>query len=547
MMKRIFFKYLCALVLMGSAAQTMPMAPGVQGLFGGATMQDLARGMGDLLNDAGDGVERMARERRERNQREREQLERTLNNPQATQEARARAQAALEKIDRSDEGWENFALEANRKGFEIAGEMFRAPIEMLKEDQRAAGKLREAAVNAEANKEASMANHRETLNWIREPKNLATVAGGVGLTVLAGYGAYQATALLAEMVRHMYRNPTLAQETSLLSLSERIGQFVLGKKVESKKLSDVIMTPEIEEQMTVIDSALKKAVATDDLLFNMLIWGPPGTGKTMVAQRLARSSGLDFIYFSGSSLDQFSLEEALIKLHELFEHPKKSGNKVVIIIDEAERLLANREKGLPEKTAKILTDVLTYLGTETSDYMVIALTNRPEDLDSAFLSRCDYRLFIGAPDQTQRERIIKKYITDYLLTNPPANRVPSLATKVWQMVSKPTPKPRIGVAPDAVNDAAIQEIARRTDGFVGRDLSKMVFEMRRRAQVSPNKTLTKEMVDDVVTRKCSEHAQQHGGFKRPDAVKAAPAAPVVPAVVSPVRVKTTKAKNSRSK
>lgn len=536
-MKR-FLNYMIALLMIGNVAQTLPMAAGVQGWFGGATMQNIAEGMGNLMDDAARGVQRMVREKREQNERLRAEHEQVLNNPHATQEARARAQAALQKLDNSDDKWDNFALDANKKGFDIAGKLFEAPIDMIKAEQEAAGKLREAAVNAEANKDANIAKHEKTLNWIKEPKNLAVVGGGiagcVGLTVLLGYGAYKGVGILASM----YGNPTLAQETSLLTIGEKFSQFLLGKKLEPKKLSDVIMTPETEVEMNRIDAALKNAVATDDFLFNMLIWGPPGTGKTMMAQRLARSSGLDYVYFSGSSLDQFSLEEALIKLHELFEYPKRTGKKLVIIIDEAERLLGKRHPGMPEKTAKILTDILTYLGTETSDYMAIALSNRPEDLDEAYLSRCDYQLLVGAPDLNQRARIIKKYVTDYLLTTPPATRAPSIVTKMWQMVSKPKPQPRIGVAPDAVNDEMISEIARRTDGFVGRDISKMVFEMRRRARVSPTKTLTKAMVDEVVTRKCNERAQKEAGFKREEVrVKSAATPVVIPAQVKPAREK----------
>ncbi len=548
-MKKCFFKYASVILMLALTGQLLPMAAPGQGIFGGVTMQEIAHLMGQMMDGAANAVQQVVRERQEDQRIERARLEQALNNPHATQDARGRARAALERLDQEQQQWNNFALQANQRGFEALHQVVNMGMQMAQEEQRAAGRLREAAVIAEANKEAAIQNFRETREWIKDPKNLAAVALGVGLTVLSGYGAYQATKILAEIVQHAYRNPTLAQETSLLSMKEKIGQFVFGAKVQPNKISDVIMTPEIEHQMTVIDGALKKAVSTDDLLFNMLIWGPPGTGKTMMAQRLARSSGLDFIYFSGSSLDQFSLEEALIKLHELFEYPKKTGKKVVIIIDEAERLLGKRSPGMPEKTAKILTDILTYLGSETSDYMAIALSNRPEDLDEAFLSRCDYRLYVGAPDQNQRARIIKKYATDYLFNTPPVTRVPTLAARLWNKISKPKLQPRIAIAPDALDDAMIEAIARQTDGFVGRDLSKMVFEMRRCAQVSADKTLTKEMVNTVVARKIKEHAQQDGGFKREETrVQSTPAASVAPVVnPAPVKERQPRAKRARTK
>jgi hypothetical protein len=99
-----------------------------------------------------------------------------------------------------------------------------------------------------------------------------------------------------------------------------------------------------------------------------------------------------------------------------------------------------------------------------------------------------------------------------------------------------------------VNDATIQEIARLTDGFVGRDLSKMIAEMRRCAQVAPNRTLTKAMVNEVVARKCKERVQQAGGFKREEVqvrTTSKPAATSVAAVPTAVPVKGKQTSKSR--
>lgn len=509
-MKRLI-NYLFAIGLIGCSMQTLPM---IHNLFGNMPIQDVINQMGNGFQNVINRADVLFGQQRLEQQIERQRLVAILNDPTATQEARAMARDSLNRLEQQTADLNNLAQNAAQRGLEVAGDIFGLPGRIVEQQVRDQGELQRAALNADANRQASIANHRATLDWIKQPRNLATVAGGVGLTVFAGYGAYQALKLGAEMIQHMYRNPTLAQETSLLSLQEKIAQAFLGKKVYPDKLSDVVMSPEVEKQMSVIDKALKNAVETDDLLFNVLLWGEPGTGKTMMAQRLARSSGLHFIRFSGSSLDQFSLEEALIKLRELFEYPEKTGQKMVIVIDEVERLLAKRTPNMSEKTAKMLTDILTYLGTESSDYMVIALTNRPEDLDEAFLSRCDYQIYIGSPDQEQRSRIVKKYATDYLLNTPASMRVPSLFVRLKNKIFKPKPQPRIAIAPDAMSEEMIADIARRTEGFVGRDLSKMIFEMRRKASVSANKTLTKEMVNEVVNRKVQEHAQKQGGFKR---------------------------------
>jgi len=531
----LHLRIMIAFVLVAHGAQTLPMALPFQGLLGNGTVEDLMRRMNNQMDALGNSFQRrMERQQMER-QMERRRLEGILNDPRSLQGARDQAQRELERLAQQDDRSQALINNVAEKGLNVAEEMLKTPGKMLEQYAKDQGELQRAAVNAEASKKASIKNHKETMDWIRQPKSWATVAGGVGLIVFAGYGAYHATTILAEMVRQMYSTPTLAQETSMLSLSEKISQFIFGRKVESTKVSDVILTPELEKQMAIISEALKKSVETDDFLPNILLWGPPGTGKTMVAARLARSSGMHYHIFPASSLDKYSVEQALLKLQELFEDAKKKGVKLVIVIDEAEKLFANRENNVSDKTGKMLTQLLAYTGTETTDFSVIAMTNRPQDLDEAFLSRCDYQLHIAAPDQTQRERILKKYMTDYLLTTPPATRVPTAFGRLANMIVKPKPQPRIGVAADAVNDAMIQEIARKIDGYVGRDISKMVFEMRRIARISPGKTLSKAMVEEVVDRKIKEHNQKQGGFTKDDfRVKSLTAAKPVASVVTPV-------------
>jgi len=161
------------------------------------------------------------------------------------------------------------------------------------------------------------------------------------------------------------------------------------------------MTPEIEEQMTVIDGALKKAVATDDLLFNMLI-GVHGNGKTWCA-RLARSSGLDFIYFSVITWS-VSLEEHWSNCTNI-EYPKRTGKKLVIIIDEAERLLGKRSPGSQKNKPRFWLN-LDLFGYWNQWLYGIALSNRPEDLDEAFLSVAIIAC-CGCAGSRSSERIIK--------------------------------------------------------------------------------------------------------------------------------------------
>jgi len=505
MMKR-FFNYALVFVLVGYMVPTMPMNNGVR--------NPLDAFMDNFANQ--NYQERMQREAQAMDRRfQQERVDARLRREQLRAAAMAGDQAARAELDselRTNEALEKGAIEIGTGVAKFQLHAANAVIDMAVNRQQAEQRLQEevgkAAVKAKEDNKANIEMAKEMRKWLTEPKTIAAVASVVGLTVLAGVQKFfKATFLKDGTIEAV-------NAVKVRSFAQDKKQLVFGKKIESKKISDVILSSELEKQIAEISDALKKAVVSDDFLPNILLWGPPGTGKTMIATRLARSAGIDYHIFPASSLSKYSETEALLRLQELFEDAKQKGLKLIIFIDEAENAFLDRNKITDTKIAKIVTQLLAYTGTESTDVCVIAATNRPEDLDEAFLTRCDYQLYVGTPDQTQRARIIKKYMTDYLLSIPPATRVPTLASRIWSIISKPKPKQRIAVAPEAVNDVSIQEIARLTDGFVGRDLSKMVFEMRRRALASPNKTLTKAMVDEVVARKLKERAQQDGGFKR---------------------------------
>lgn len=460
---------------------------------------------------AGEQVDEAARLQRQQHLNNRQRYENQLNSPDESIREHARDQ--LQRMDRREQLAQdmqlNFANQVGQFAVNAYQGMMNNALERENADIRRQQAIGIAFAQAQARGQADREMLQDKLNWIKEPKNLATLAVGAAGITLGIYGVYHLTSLMAEYVRYLYRNPTLAQETSLLSLGQKLKTLFISAANVSKKVSDVILTPDLEVEIANVNEAIKQANSTDDYLPNILFYGPPGTGKTMLAVRLARESGMDYLIISASALDQYSIEEALIKLTELFEFAKKSGKKLMIVIDEAERLFCKRRPDMPEKTAKMLTHLLTYIGTETSDFMVVGLTNMPDLLDKAFLSRCDYRIEIKAPDQEQRYRIIQKYAQDYLFNAPKPTRKPKLFGRLFG-VKKPV---RINIQKDVLSDAKMREIARQTNGFVGRDLSKMIFEMRRRATITKNKTLTAQIIDQVVTRKITEINNEKQGFK----------------------------------
>jgi len=399
-------------------------------------------------------------------------------------------------------------------GVQMAGvvpNMLNAATEIVKEEAMAQSRLEQTAINAEATKEASIANTKQYIKALKDPKNaklLALTATGIALGICA---AWHGTKLLSSAIQQYFNKiPTIAEETSLVSIKEKISNFLARRKLESD-ISDVVLEKNLAERVSKIASTVKNTVANAGFFQHMLFYGPPGTGKTMLAKRIARSSGLEYIYFAGgSALEQLETEAALSRLTELFEFAKRSPKKLMIIIDEAEVLLADRSKKLSDKTRKLLNLVLGYTGTEQSNFIVVALTNLPKDLDAAFLSRCDEQIEIGVPGPEERVKILELYVSKLLMSRVAIQARPSLFARLFG--AKVAPK-RLTVETDALSKDALAEIAQKLDGFVGRDISKLVISLQSQAYASATGRITKQMVEDVVKQKVAQKELQKTGFK----------------------------------
>lgn len=363
------------------------------------------------------------------------------------------------------------------------------------------GIVASAKVSAEAKIKAQ-------LDFIRNNPKL--IVGMFAAGALSFYAAKHGTAILADIIKQWYKTPTLAQETSILSYKEKLRRWIMAVPKEQSDVTGVILEPKLSKRIATLAEATKSTVKNETYFKNILFYGPPGTGKTMVAQRIARSSGLEYIYFAASSLDQFPLEEAVIKLTELFEYAKRSTKKLMIIIDEAEVLFASRDKKLSEKTRKMLTHVLTYTGTESKNFMIVALTNRPEDLDKAFLKRCDDRVEIGAPSLEQRKLILKKYFDEYLVV--PSKQKVVKPSYLDQLLGRKA-QPKFSIEAQALTKDFIDQIAGKLNNFVGRDISKLVLALQSAALTSHNRLLTVEMIDEIVDLKIAEEDKLSSGFK----------------------------------
>ncbi|KAH8363689.1 hypothetical protein KR084_013036 [Drosophila pseudotakahashii] len=211
----------------------------------------------------------------------------------------------------------------------------------------------------------------------------------------------------------------------------------------------------------------------------VLLCGPPGCGKTLLAKAIANEAGINFISVKGPELMNMYVGESERAVRACFQRARNSA-PCVIFFDEFDSLCPKRSDGGDGNNSgtRIVNQLLTEMDgvEERKGVYILAATNRPDIIDPAILrpGRLDTILYVGFPEQSERAEILKATTKN-------------------------------GKRPVLAEDVDLDEIAAQTEGYTGADLAGLVkqasmFSLRQSLNEGESK------LDDLCVR--SQHFKE---------------------------------------
>ena len=231
------------------------------------------------------------------------------------------------------------------------------------------------------------------------------------------------------------------------------------EKEELKELVEFLKNP---KRFTEMGAKIPKGV---------LLYGKPGTGKTLIAKAIAGEADVPFISMSGSEFIEMFAGLGASRVRKLFDKARKL-SPCIVFIDEIDAIGSRRSSnsGAESENNQTLNQLLVEMDGFSSEetIIVLAATNRPEMLDKALLrpGRFDRQVTIPAPDLKGREDILKIHAKDKKLAD----------------------------------EVSLQSIAEDTAGFTGAELANILNEAAIIATKKEHKAITNDDLDEALKK-----------------------------------------------
>ncbi|MCL4361718.1 AAA family ATPase [Candidatus Dependentiae bacterium] len=325
----------------------------------------------------------------------------------------------------------------------------------------------------------------------------AIVTGAVCISIIT---AYYGSKVLWNHIDRNLKKPRLIIDSSKKSILQRLKSWIFKEKYKPEQMIfDDELAADLKNIVDVTRTVNNKIKSGNNNVKyrNLLLWGAPGTGKTMFARILARSSGMEFVEVSGASFAKFiDKGEGIQAMDELFAWAKNSKNGLLIFIDECEAFLSER-KGMKttEESYQALTNFLNHTGTRSSKFMIVFATNHPKVLDTAMERRIDDAIEMKLPKPAERVQCLNLYRDKYMLNE------------------KQNDKEFMESVKTILDGRKIIDIATKTEGLSYGDLEGIINIIKTDADATITGLLTEKLVDRAVEKAIKKHSEFLQNFK----------------------------------
>ncbi|MCA9847226.1 MAG: ATP-dependent zinc metalloprotease FtsH [Dehalococcoidia bacterium] len=238
---------------------------------------------------------------------------------------------------------------------------------------------------------------------------------------------------------------------------------VAGQEEAKQELQEIVEFLKYPEKFAALGARIPHGV---------LLLGPPGTGKTMIARAVSGEAGVPFFHLSGSEFVEMFVGVGASRVRDLFDNAKRNA-PAIVFIDEIDAVGRRRGAGLGggnDEREQTLNQMLVEMdGFETNlGVIVVAATNRPDILDAALLrpGRFDRQVTLDLPDVKGRRAVLDVHVKGKPLDS----------------------------------SVSLETIAKQTPGFSGADLANLVNEAAILAARRGKKRISMDEMNEAVDR-----------------------------------------------
>ncbi|PIA55767.1 hypothetical protein AQUCO_00700233v1 [Aquilegia coerulea] len=329
--------------------------------------------------------------------------------------------------------------------------------------------------------------------------------GGVTALAAGVYTTREGARVTWRYINRMLGQPSLIRESSIAKYplvgtvsrgyKKALNYFGAGRTESKTSLENIILHPSLHKRIQHLARATENTKAHDAPFRNMLFYGPPGTGKTMVAREIARESGLDYAMMTGGDVAPLGAD-AVTKIHQIFDWSKRSKKGLLLFIDEADAFLCERNSIYMSEAQRSALNALLYrTGDQSRDIVLVLATNRPGDLDSAITDRIDEVIEFPIPGEEERIKLLKLYLEKSL-------SIKDNTESRWRLFKRKQEQHKIEVD---LSEDAIREAARKTEGFSGREIAKLIASVQASVYAQSDCVLDSQLFMEIVDFKVEEH------------------------------------------